>query len=65
MHGSCTHQMPERCIEIWHDILEQTIGNLSRPKHRPLSGIEGIHSDVTYTIFKKNVYTVYVERVNF
>ena len=45
-----THQMPKWCVEIWYNILEEAVGNLSSPKHRPLSSGTRIHSDVCYKI---------------
>ena len=45
-----THQMPKRYVEVWHNVLEQAVDNLSSPKHRPLNSGEGIHSDLTCTI---------------
>ena len=45
-----THQMPKRCVKVWYNILKHAVGNLSGPKHHPLSSGKGIHSDVSYTI---------------
>ena len=45
-----THQMPKRCVKVWYDILEEAVGNLSSPKHHPLSSGKGIHSDMSCTI---------------
>ena len=41
--------MPKRCVEIWYNILEEAVGNLSSPKYHPLSSGTRIHSNVCYT----------------
>ena len=42
--------MPKRCVKVWYNILKDAVGNLSSPKHHPLSSGKGIHSNVSYTI---------------
>ena len=53
--------MPKWCVEIWYNILEEAVGNLSSPKHRPLSSGTRIHSDVCYKIIKYYYYDVLKE----
>ena len=53
-----TYQMPKRCVKVWYNILKHAVGNLSGPKHHPLSSGKGIHSDMSYTIIIEQPHNI-------